>query len=95
MGHFGFRFSREARAHHHSEPSPTNGDHSLAQDSNQAVRTIEHATIPLSDGTRLSARIWLPADAETNAVPAILEYIPYRKRDFTRTRDETLHRYFA
>ncbi len=67
----------------------------MAQDTNQAVRTIEHATIPLSDGTRLSARIWLPADAETNPVPATLEYIPYRKRDFTRTRDETLHRYFA
>jgi predicted acyl esterase len=28
-----------------------------------------------------AARIWLPADAEQNPVPAILEYLPYRKRD--------------
>jgi putative CocE/NonD family hydrolase len=28
-------------------------------------------------------------------VPAILEYLPYRKRDFTRARDEPMHRYFA
>jgi putative CocE/NonD family hydrolase len=28
-------------------------------------------------------------------VPAILEYIPYRKRDFTRARDEPMHHYFA
>ena len=67
----------------------------MTEPSDQAVRTIEHTAIPLSDGTRLSARIWLPADAETHPVPAILEYIPYRKRDFTRDRDETLHRYFA
>ena len=28
------------------------------------VREIEHTWIPLSDGTRLAARIWLPEDAE-------------------------------
>ena len=60
-----------------------------------AVRVIENTWIPLSDGCRLAARIWLPADAETAPVPAILEYIPYRKRDFTRARDEPMHRYFA
>ena len=49
----------------------------------------------MSDGCRLAARIWLPADAETAPVPAILEYIPYRKRDFTRPRDEPMHHYFA
>ena len=59
------------------------------------VRSIENVWIPLSDGVRLAARIWLPADADTNPVPAILEYIPYRKRDFTRRRDEPMHRYFA
>src|SRR5262249_6157767 len=61
----------------------------------RAVREIEHAWIPLSDGTRLAARMWLPADAETAPVPAILEYLPYRKRDFTRARDEPMHRWFA
>ena len=60
-----------------------------------AVRMIENCWIPMSDGCRLAARIWLPADAETTPVPAILEYIPYRKRDFTRARDEPMHHYFA
>ncbi len=49
----------------------------------------------MPDGCRLAARIWLPVDAETNPVPAILEYIPYRKRDFTRRRDDAIHYYFA
>ncbi len=51
--------------------------------------------IPLSDGTRLSAGIWLPDDAEESPVPAILEYIPYRRADWTWRRDEPIHRYFA
>jgi hypothetical protein len=61
----------------------------------RTVRIIENCWIPMSDGCRLAARIWLPADAETNPVPGILEYIPYRKRDFTRARDEPMHHYFA
>jgi putative CocE/NonD family hydrolase len=59
------------------------------------VHVIENCWIPMSDGCRLAARIWLPVDAETAPVPAILEYIPYRKRDFTRARDEPMHHYFA
>ena len=53
----------------------------------RAVRIIEHTTIPLKDGTELAARIWLPEDAEQDPVPAILEYLPYRKRDGTYERD--------
>jgi uncharacterized protein len=60
-----------------------------------AVHVIENCWIPMSDGCRLAARIWLPVDAQMNPVPAILEYIPYRKRDFTRARDEPMHHYFA
>jgi uncharacterized protein len=59
------------------------------------IRVIEHATIRLSDGVTLSAMIWLPVDAETNSVPAILEYLPYRKRDGTTERDALTHPYFA
>ena len=59
------------------------------------VREIENLFITLADGTRLAARLWLPEDAETNPVPAILEYIPYRKRDFMRLRDEPMHHYYA
>ena len=61
----------------------------------RAVREVEHVFIPLSDGTRLAARMWLPDDAEQDPVPAILEYIPYRKRDFMRLRDEPMHAYYA
>ena len=59
------------------------------------IREIENLYIPLADGTRLAARLWLPKDAEADPVPAILEYIPYRKRDFMRLRDEPIHRYYA
>lgn len=59
------------------------------------VRAIEHTWIPLPDGPRLAARMWRPTDAEARPVPAILEYIPYRKRDFTRGRDERMHPYLA
>jgi hypothetical protein len=59
------------------------------------IRTLEHVWIPLADGTRLAARIWLPTGAENHPVPAILEYIPYRKRDKTRERDERTHPYLA
>jgi putative CocE/NonD family hydrolase len=59
------------------------------------VREIENVFIPMSDGVRLAARIWLPADAEANPVPAILEYVPYRKSDGTVERDALTHPYFA
>jgi len=51
--------------------------------------------LTLSDGCRLAARIWRPADAESDPVPAILEYLPYRKRDMTAERDVPMHTYFA
>jgi uncharacterized protein len=59
------------------------------------VRALEQVWIPLSDGCRLAARIWLPADAESDPVPAILEYLPYRKNDATAVRDAIRHPYFA
>ncbi len=59
------------------------------------VAEIEHTWIPMRDGTRLAARVWMPQDAEDDPVPAILEYIPYRKRDGTRKRDTQMHPYFA
>ncbi|MEX0430604.1 CocE/NonD family hydrolase [Spiribacter insolitus] len=60
-----------------------------------AVRIEEDVRIPMADGVELSARIWRPDDAGEKPVPAILEYIPYRKRDHTRARDETMHRWLA
>src|SRR5918997_5400025 len=49
----------------------------------------------MPDGARLAARMWLPEEAAAVPVPAILEYIPYRRRDRTRLRDESMHPYFA
>jgi putative CocE/NonD family hydrolase len=63
--------------------------------SNPTITVIENEWIPLPDGRRLSARIWLPKDASKNPVPAILEYLPYRKRDGTAPRDESTYPSFA
>ena len=57
------------------------------------IATVEHEKIPMTDGVVLSARIWRP-ECE-GRFPAILEYIPYRKRDMVRARDERNHPYFA
>ncbi|MDY6979498.1 MAG: CocE/NonD family hydrolase [Pseudomonadota bacterium] len=59
------------------------------------VKTIENVWIPMPDGIRLAARLWLPENAEQEPVAAILEYIPYRKRDSVRSRDEQIYPYFA
>ena len=59
------------------------------------VKLIENTWIVLADGTRLAARIWLPEDADQKPVPAILEYLPYRKDDGTAIRDRVIHEYFA
>ncbi|MBZ9995102.1 CocE/NonD family hydrolase [Mesorhizobium sp. BH1-1-4] len=59
------------------------------------VREIENLWIPMPDGVKLAARVWLPEDADADPVPAILEYLPYRKRDGTVERDALTHPYFA
>ena len=55
----------------------------------------EDVRIEMPDGVRLSARLWLPEDAEADPVPLILEHLPYRKRDGTIARDELTHPWFA
>jgi len=65
------------------------------QNAPAAIREIENLWVPMPNGTRLAARIWLPEDAESNPVPAILEYIPYRKRDRHASQDLMHHPYFA
>ena len=59
------------------------------------IREIEHTWLTLSDGCRLAARIWLPEDAEADPVPAILEFLPYRKVDGTAIRDARRQPYVA
>lgn len=67
----------------------------FVRDFPRKVREIENMWIPMPDGTRLAARCWMPADAEEQKVPAILEMIPYRKRDGMARRDEMMHPWFA
>ena len=61
----------------------------------QKIKVIENMWISMRDGCRLAARVWMPVDAANKPVPAILEYLPYRKRDGTAERDELTHPYFA
>jgi putative CocE/NonD family hydrolase len=61
----------------------------------QQVRMFDDVRIPLSDGVHLAARIWRPVESDRHPVPAILEYLPYRRRDGTADRDYLTHPYFA
>ena len=60
-------------------------------------KVTEHADmgITMSDGCRLSARVWMPEKAEQEPMPVILEHLPYRKRDGTIARDQFTHPWFA
>ncbi len=51
--------------------------------------------IEMADGVRLAARIWRPRSSDRKPVPAILEAIPYRRRDGRLADDEQIHPYFA
>ena len=57
------------------------------------VNLTHHTWIPMPDGARLGARLWLPETTEPT--PAILEYIPYRKDDYSALRDSTTIAHFA
>lgn len=57
------------------------------------ARPARDLFITVRDGARLSARLWLP-DGD-GPWPALLEYIPYRKNDFTALRDSLRHPWFA
>ncbi|MFD2235906.1 CocE/NonD family hydrolase [Aureimonas populi] len=60
--------------------------------SQTAYTVLENEWIVLKDGTRLAARIWLPDGAPA---PAVLEFLPYRKRNGTSPRDESTYPVFA
>ncbi|MEZ5923431.1 MAG: CocE/NonD family hydrolase [Hyphomicrobiaceae bacterium] len=67
----------------------------IRKDYPRQITVMRDVFIPLKDGTRLAAQIWLPVDADKDPVPAILEYLPYRKRDGTSERDAVTHPYYA
>jgi uncharacterized protein len=64
------------------------------RDFRETVETIELSWIPMPDGRKLAVRLFLPKDRR-EPLPAILEYIPYRRRDGTRLGDDEMHIWFA
>ena len=61
----------------------------------RGVRLVQ-ASIPMADGTVLAATLYMPADLRAGErVPALLEYLPYRKDDDTAPGDYGEHAYFA
>jgi putative CocE/NonD family hydrolase len=55
----------------------------------------QQITIPLSDGTILTARLWMPENPVAEKVPVVMEWIPYRQSDNTAVGDSMVHGYFA
>ena len=63
-----------------------------------SIKTVQ-AGIPMKDGVRLAVNLYMPDGPLPSArpgekFPAILEYLPYRKDDWTLARDWDLHSYF-
>jgi len=57
---------------------------------------MEKTWIPMKDGVRLAATLYMPDGAKPgDRFPALLEYLPYRKDDCTATEDYSKHAYFA
>jgi putative CocE/NonD family hydrolase len=57
---------------------------------------LEKTWIPMKDGVRLAVTLYKPAKLKTGEhVPALLEYLPYRKDDDEAVRDYGTHTYFA
>ena len=53
-------------------------------------------TIPMKDGVQLAVNLYMPDGAKPeDKFPAILEYLPYRKDDWTLSRDWDLHLYWV
>jgi predicted acyl esterase len=54
---------------------------------------ITEQTIPMPDGIELAATLYLPPDGGGSQVPALLEFLPYRKDDAMLARDYNLYSY--
>ncbi len=61
----------------------------------EAPAPFEQIIVPLSDGTRLTARLWRPEKPLAEKVPVVLEWIPYRQTDAMAVSDSMMHGYFA
>jgi len=80
-----FLFSSSSSAFASEPPSPPS----------YGVR-MEQAWIPMKDGIRLAATLYMPDGTKHGEkFPALLEYLPYRKDDGTAAGDYPKHAYFA
>jgi uncharacterized protein len=76
--------------------------HAAAQSTLPTYATMKkvQTTIPMKDGVRLAVNLYmpegaLPGIASGEKFPVILEYLPYRKDDWSLARDWSLHSYFV
>lgn len=61
------------------------------------VVALENVAISMKDGAVLYAHMWVPQPALEGSmkVGTLVEYLPYRKNDFTAVRDSIRHPYYA
>ena len=59
------------------------------------IRIVRNIEIPMADGVRLGAALYLPDAPNDGPFPAIVEYHPYRKDDNKIPRDWRTHSYLA
>lgn len=71
--------------------TPGRTEHPIAPHPAAGMRTVEE-WIPMPDGVRLAATLYMPEDAPPDRrFPPILEYLPYRKDDGLLERDHRLY----
>ena len=59
------------------------------------VRIVQHIAIPMPDGVRLGAMLYMPDAPHDGPFPAVVEYDPYRKDDNKIARNWQTHSYLA
>jgi len=69
------------------EPAPGKLGERVIAYHDLGVKVVKNVLIPMADGVRLAADVYLPLDGELDGsarYPLVLEYIPYRKDDVGR-----------
>jgi len=56
---------------------------------------VRQQMIPMPDGIQLAATLYLPPDGSASQVPALFEFLPYRKDDAMLARDYDLYSYMT
>jgi putative CocE/NonD family hydrolase len=59
----------------------------------EKVKVLDNTWIPLKDGTRLNARMWIPESADKKPVPVVWEYHPYGRFPWEGIWGQTLAQY--